>query len=564
MSQIIPIYIPTYINNAEYAPARVLPRLLYYNGLLDCQTYYIDSGSLTKSGVAKEQNAFPYFDNYNVVTGSFPTEDSDSLLFNNEQAAYGFEPTENLYTKYWSRYIDLLYNPYTRLLNCSAIIPLADYFNMELNDIVQFRGNLYHLRAINNYSLKNGTCELQLLGPILNDVISAINPELSCDFDFSFAENLTPTTTLVPTTAVPTTTIAPTTAVPTTTLVPTTLVPTTATPTITPTIAPTTSTTTGTPTVAPTTLVPTTLTPTVTPTVAPTTSTTTATPTATPTTLTPTTLTPTTLVPTTTATPLSINYLVVAGGGGGGAGTGGGGGAGGFSSGSMNVTPATYNVVVGQGGIPGSNGESSSFYNISTLGGGYGGDGASGGTINGGVGGSGGGASGGVNGGTTGAAGTAGQGFAGGQGRQYSGVAQNGGGGGGAGQVGGNYSPFGSLNYGAGDGGNGKAWLDGNFYAGGGGGYYSGTGDRAGAGGAGGGGRGSSFGVAIAVTGSVNTGGGGGGGYSSLDIIGKAGGSGIVIVRYAGSGSQATGGTISYSGSYTYHTFTSSGNFIYP
>ena len=94
MSQIIPIYIPTYINNAEYAPARVLPRLLFYNGLLDCQTYYIESGSLTTSGTSYAQNAFPYFDNYNVVTGSFPTEDSDSLLFNNEEAAYGFEPTE--------------------------------------------------------------------------------------------------------------------------------------------------------------------------------------------------------------------------------------------------------------------------------------------------------------------------------------------------------------------------------------------------------------------------------------------------------------------------------------
>lgn len=290
MSQIIPIYIPTYINNAEYAPARVLPRLLFYNGLVDCQSYYIESGSLSKSGVSKQQAAFPYFDNYNVVTGSFPTQDSDSLLFNNEQAAYGFEPTENLYTKYWSRYIDLLYNPYTRLLNCSAIIPLADYFNMELNDIVQFRGNLYHLRAINNYSLKNGTCDLQLLGPILNDVISAINPELSCDFDFSFAENLTPTTTLVPTTAVPTTTLTPTTATPTTTLVPTTLVPTTLVPT---TLVPTTLTPT---TIAPTTLAPTTTTLVPTTTVAPTT--------LVPTTIVPTTLTPTTtLVPTTTAVP---------------------------------------------------------------------------------------------------------------------------------------------------------------------------------------------------------------------------------------------------------------------
>ena len=100
MSQIIPIYIPTYINNAEYAPARVLPRLLFYNGLIDCQRYYIESGSLTTSGNTIEQTAFPYFDNYNVVSGSFPSTDSKSLLFNNENASYGEIPTGNLYSEY--------------------------------------------------------------------------------------------------------------------------------------------------------------------------------------------------------------------------------------------------------------------------------------------------------------------------------------------------------------------------------------------------------------------------------------------------------------------------------
>jgi hypothetical protein len=169
MSQIIPIYIPTYINSADYTPARVLPRLLFYNGLLDCQGYYIESGSLTTSGISYEQNAFPYFDNYNVVTGSFPTTDSLSLLFNNEAASYGEMPTDSLYTTYWEKYISLLYNPKTRLVNCSAIIPLKDYFEMELNDIINFRGNYYHLRAINDYSLKDGTCNLQLLGPIIAD-----------------------------------------------------------------------------------------------------------------------------------------------------------------------------------------------------------------------------------------------------------------------------------------------------------------------------------------------------------------------------------------------------------
>jgi len=172
MSQIIPIYIPTFISDATFAPSRVLPHIYFYNGLVDCEEYYIESGSLTTSGVVKTQTSFPYFDNYNVVTGSYPTDGSKSLLFNNEAASYGAAPSSSLYSEYWDKYVSLLYNPKTRLLNCSAIIPLADYFTMELNDIVNFRGNYYHLRAINDYSLKTGECNLQLLGPIIPDTLT--------------------------------------------------------------------------------------------------------------------------------------------------------------------------------------------------------------------------------------------------------------------------------------------------------------------------------------------------------------------------------------------------------
>lgn len=167
MAQKIPIYIPIYISSIDYAPARVQPRLLYYNGELECEQYYLQgwsgAGTLTKPAVTQ----FPYFDNYSVVSGSFPTTGSKSLLFNNEEAVYGTAPTASLYTNYWQNYVTLLYSPRTRIINMSAIIPLADYFDMELNDIVEFRGNQYHLRAINDYSLTTGECNVQLLGPIL-------------------------------------------------------------------------------------------------------------------------------------------------------------------------------------------------------------------------------------------------------------------------------------------------------------------------------------------------------------------------------------------------------------
>jgi hypothetical protein len=171
MSQIIPINIPTFISDQNYNPNRVLPRIFFFNGMVDCETYCIESGSLVNSGFVKEVTQFPYFDHYNVVSGSFPTTGSRSLLFLNEQPVYGSQPSQNLYTEYWSNYVNLLYSPKTRLINASAIIPLADYFDMELNDVINWRGDVYHLRAINDYNLKTGECKIQLLGPLLEGTL---------------------------------------------------------------------------------------------------------------------------------------------------------------------------------------------------------------------------------------------------------------------------------------------------------------------------------------------------------------------------------------------------------
>lgn len=161
----IPIYIPTFISSVTYNPVTVYPRLFFYNGKLDCETYWFIDGNNS----ARSQTSFPYVDHYNVVSGSFPTTDSKSLLFQNESAIYGSIPNDSLYSEYWEKYISLLYNPRTRLLNCKGLIPLAKYFKIELNDLVTFKGNTYHLRAINNYDLKTGKCDIQLLGPIITD-----------------------------------------------------------------------------------------------------------------------------------------------------------------------------------------------------------------------------------------------------------------------------------------------------------------------------------------------------------------------------------------------------------
>ena len=246
---------------------------------------------------------------------------------------------------------------------------------------------------------------------------------------------------------------------------------------------------------------------------------------------------------------ITIDILVVAGGGSGSSGHySGGAGAGGMrTTTSHSLSAGSTAVTVGAGGAaqttfnhPGNNGSPSSFGSVLSCyggqGGGYSGTMPSGSNF-----GSGGGRGGSE---SVGGSGTSGEGNNGGGGHGY-GV----GGGGGAGNHGWN-----GDSYIPGDGGEGLPCAFrtgvGEYYAGGGGGsaYQDDTTDwRAavhGNGGLGGGGRGTMFkssssSVSRNITqhcepGVPGTGGGAGGaeGHSDADRIGKAGGSGIVVVRY--------------------------------
>ena len=267
----------------------------------------------------------------------------------------------------------------------------------------------------------------------------------------------------------------------------------------------------------------------------------------------------------------AVEVLVVAGGGGGGTGGGGGGAGGLIYNSNFAVTPGSaVTVTVGGGGAGASGwgsaggfGGNSVFGSLTAIGGGAGLHRA--GATNSGTGGSGGGDAGGS--GYTLSNATAGQGFSGGNSPENGTTDEEpGGGGGGAGGPGENAStPTASDNVtiratAAGAGGPGLGFnISGTFtyYAGGGGGSNrNGVGKPGGIGGGGTGG-------ASPTAGTPNTGGGGGGtgysGYGGGTDTGGAGGSGIVIVRYPGP-QRAIGGTVTSSGGYTIHTFTTVGS----
>ena len=212
----------------------------------------------------------------------------------------------------------------------------------------------------------------------------------------------------------------------------------------------------------------------------------------------------------------SVQYLVIAGGGGGGQDRGGGGGAGGYRRGGstetsgggasaeseLTVSTGNYTVTIGGGGSGAPNegtaagsGSNSVFGSITSIGGGRGGNGATG--NNGGNGGSGGGAKSG-----TGGSGTTGQGYAGASG--------------GTGLGGGGAAGVGTSSGDPRSGGPGRASS------------ITGSSVTRAAGG-----RGANNATNNDPAGAANSGNGGpGGGYPGYQQAGKAGGSGLVVIKY--------------------------------
>jgi YD repeat-containing protein len=268
----------------------------------------------------------------------------------------------------------------------------------------------------------------------------------------------------------------------------------------------------------------------------------------------------------------SLEYLIVAGGGGGArfsSGVAGGGGGGGVLSGAVWLPSGSYPVTIGAGGTGGvgsataANGGASGLAGLIALGGG---GGASTG-LPGSAGGSGGGASGsgsgaGPNSKIAGGAGTPGQGHPGGWNR----AGAPAGGGGGAGGPGGGAGL--STGVQSGTGGPGTAspisGVSQVYGSGGGGGSEDGYNNtvvaREGPGG-------QNAGAGGGYSAPANFGGGGGGGrrpYGGTVPPGGNGGSGIVIIRYPTGSYSATGGTVTTTGGYTVHTFTSNGTLVIP
>lgn len=136
----------------EHLPIKPKTRLLFYNGLqpiTDMTHYWYASGSTTNP-----QEEWPLMSMYSEwVANAGPTTDSVKLEWSND-IRY-FNPSANyntlgntLYDQYWSRYINSLYNKFSRRVTAYFTLNNVDLQYFSFDDVIFVNGKYYQPEKI--------------------------------------------------------------------------------------------------------------------------------------------------------------------------------------------------------------------------------------------------------------------------------------------------------------------------------------------------------------------------------------------------------------------------------
>ena len=141
----------------QHLPIKPKTRLLFYNGLQpiqDSSHYWFSSGMTVPSGQNGGYEWWPLMSMYSEwVANAGPTEDSIKLEWSND-IRY-FNPLANyneigntLYDQYWSRYINTLYNKFSRRVTAYFTLNNVDLQYFSFDDVIFVNGKYYQPEKI--------------------------------------------------------------------------------------------------------------------------------------------------------------------------------------------------------------------------------------------------------------------------------------------------------------------------------------------------------------------------------------------------------------------------------
>jgi hypothetical protein len=97
----------------------------------------------------------PYSD-YPTISNSY------SNAFGLELSLRGDAPTKTMYDLYWTEYLTRMYSTQSRVVKMTAVLPVGEWLNLELNDTIAISSNYYKIQSI-QYDMLTEIANLELV-----------------------------------------------------------------------------------------------------------------------------------------------------------------------------------------------------------------------------------------------------------------------------------------------------------------------------------------------------------------------------------------------------------------
>lgn len=153
--------------NSEGEPVKKpKARVIYWGGLIDCETYYAYNDG-TDTNVALSQ--YPYFGHYSAPN---PAVSDIDLNFGGEVPAHPIQanPYNNLFNTYWRNYVNQLYSDQARIMEAYFDLTAADIADFEFNNQIWVKNSYWRVLKIDYSPNSNATSKVKLI-QILDDVL---------------------------------------------------------------------------------------------------------------------------------------------------------------------------------------------------------------------------------------------------------------------------------------------------------------------------------------------------------------------------------------------------------
>ena len=126
-------------------------------------TLFYYGGKQSVSDVWYFNNIVQYVMPLMTPYSEYPTLKTNySNAFGLELSLRGDAPTNSMYVMYWEEYLSRMYSTQSRVVKMTAVLPVGEWLNLELNDTIAISSNYYKIQSI-QYDMLTEIANLELV-----------------------------------------------------------------------------------------------------------------------------------------------------------------------------------------------------------------------------------------------------------------------------------------------------------------------------------------------------------------------------------------------------------------